>query len=815
MSEHQQHYVPPAFVSVGESPSSQRQTLGGVGEYQHHGEGDGGIGLGWMKFSGLRTSSSLVMDPHGSGPDMLVSEQHQTAMGDVGWGSSHGGVSTGWGGQEDLHRYQHRPQGGADRWGGGFGDRRGRFTGGSKVGSGADSDSWRSPASSGQSKWQEEPSWRAHPQQHTSFGNTRGGWRSHHREENGGLESDMRNLSIHQQSPLVFGTGGGRNGNLPFGPSKARYRYSTDILAKIYRQLLYTGRLGLPEDIARDDPDLFTRVGEFVDVVEQLHGGPPRSANSYINLVKSDIGAEMKEPSIGTFLPDTVDADPVVSHVTMPVVEEPKPVPVEDTYLYIDPQGQWQGPFNRSNILEWHAAGFFPLDLVIQCTSGSQQVCTLRDWLLIWSSAEQTLVPPSPIQTVPAVQVGVMGAVEASAAEAPVANAYVNSQSPLAMPHEDTQQQDPVNVVLEEHHSVQVQPDEFVDEPVKSPIAPVRPETKPAPWVAAQQPDSTAISLLDIQLEEDARRREVEKEAAQQIAKSMSGKSGWASVAKPAGAGMVSLTDIQNEELQSRVQSEQSGGAFWKYDEPKSPLHGNKSPVSMPAKAAGGWAAALSSGTMNRTHVQPSPTVTARRATVTSGAPPPPPPPPPPATSADQTSQTTVMKNSDAEAIPSLSLSDVPTVGDGHPLTGEFRTWCMEQMKTLTGSEDVTLCEFLMTVESNSEVADYVAAYLGATAAAATFSSEFLRRKLAELAAGTGKKSRKARAKARAKAAAAAAATASPNSARHDETHANDIEDSSWEKVEISKKKGKGSALQSGQGAVGHYSSAFAVLGGR
>ena len=164
---------------------------------------------------------------------------------------------------------------------------------------------------------------------------------------------------------------------------------------------------------------------------------------------------------------------------------------------------------------------------------------------------------------------------------------------------------------------------------------------------------------------------------------------------------------------------------------------------------------------------------------------------------------------------PMLSLSDLPTVGDGHSLTGEFRSWCMEQMKTLTGSEDVTLCEFLMTVESNSEVADYVAAYLGATAAAATFSSEFLRRKLAELAAGTSKKSRKARAKARAKAAAAATA-ASPSTARHDDARANDIEDSSWEKVETSKKKGKGSSLQSErQSSMGNYSSAFAVLGGR
>lgn len=751
------------------------------------------------------------MESHGH--DMLVSEQHHATMGAAGWGSSQGGVSTGWGGQEDVHRYQQRPQGGVDRWSNGFGDRRGRFTGGSKVGSGADSDSWRSPAPSGQSKWQEEPSWRSHQLQHTSFSNTRGGWRNHHREENGGLDSELRNLSIHQQSPLVFGRGGGRNGNLPFGPSKAHYRYSTETIAKIYRQLLYTGRLGLPEDIARDDPDLFTRVGEFVDVVEQLHGATPRSADSYINLVKPDISADGKDPTIGSFLPVAVDPDPMVAHVAMPVMEELKPAPIEDTYLYIDPQGQWQGPFTRSSILEWHAAGFFPLDLVIQCTSSSQQVCTLRDWLLIWSNAKQVRVPPSPIQTAPAVQVGVIGATaRGSAAEPPVAHAYVNRQPPLAVPHNEIRQHAVGNIVVEEQQPAQVQ----LDQPVKSPVAPAKVETKPAPWVAAQQPDSTAVSLLDIQLEEDARRREVEKEAAQQIAKTMSSKSGWASVAKPSVAGMVSLADIQNEELQSRTHTEQSGGAFWKYDDPKSPLQGNVSPEPVPMpKASGGWAAALSSGVSNHPQVQSHAALPVRRPPVTAGAPPPPPPPPPPATAAGETSSSAVMKSSDTEAVPSLSLSDLPTVGDGHPLTGEFRSWCMEQMKTLTGSEDVTLCEFLMTVESNSEVADYVAAYLGATAAAATFSSEFLRRKLAELAAGTSKKSRKARAKARAKAAAEATA-ASPSTARHDDPRANDIEDSSWEKVEISKKKGKGSSLQSErQSSMGNYSSAFAVLGGR
>ncbi len=34
-------------------------------------------------------------------------------------------------------------------------------------------------------------------------------------------------------------------------------------------------------------------------------------------------------------------------------------------------------------------------------------------------------------------------------------------------------------------------------------------------------------------------------------------------------------------------------------------------------------------------------------------------------------------------------------------------------MRGLTGSADVTLCEFLLTVESNSEVAEYCTLYLG------------------------------------------------------------------------------------------------------
>lgn len=46
---------------------------------------------------------------------------------------------------------------------------------------------------------------------------------------------------------------------------------------------------------------------------------------------------------------------------------------------------------------------------------------------------------------------------------------------------------------------------------------------------------------------------------------------------------------------------------------------------------------------------------------------------------------------------------------------GAFRGWCQEQMRELTGSADVTLCEFLLTVESNSELAEYCTLYLGSS----------------------------------------------------------------------------------------------------
>ena len=61
-------------------------------------------------------------------------------------------------------------------------------------------------------------------------------------------------------------------------------------------------------------------------------------------------------------------------------------------------------------------------------------------------------------------------------------------------------------------------------------------------------------------------------------------------------------------------------------------------------------------------------------------------------------------------------------------------------MRGLTGSSDMTVVDFLMSLPSAGEVRDYVALYLGDTEHAQAFGAEFLRRKRADpsLGAATG-----------------------------------------------------------------------------
>lgn len=69
-----------------------------------------------------------------------------------------------------------------------------------------------------------------------------------------------------------------------------------------------------------------------------------------------------------------------------------------------------------------------------------------------------------------------------------------------------------------------------------------------------------------------------------------------------------------------------------------------------------------------------------------------------------------------------------PSDGIEAPLSPEFASWCKAQLRALrNGDDDLTLVQFLMTVGSNAEVAEYLTEYLGRTPAVSAFSNEFIK----------------------------------------------------------------------------------------
>ncbi|CAM9814704.1 unnamed protein product [Choristocarpus tenellus] len=55
--------------------------------------------------------------------------------------------------------------------------------------------------------------------------------------------------------------------------------------------------------------------------------------------------------------------------------------------------------------------------------------------------------------------------------------------------------------------------------------------------------------------------------------------------------------------------------------------------------------------------------------------------------------------------------------------------WASQQLKKITGKDDLTLLEFCMSLTDASEIRQYIAAYLGSTPQVSSFATEFLQRK--------------------------------------------------------------------------------------
>lgn len=65
----------------------------------------------------------------------------------------------------------------------------------------------------------------------------------------------------------------------------------------------------------------------------------------------------------------------------------------------------------------------------------------------------------------------------------------------------------------------------------------------------------------------------------------------------------------------------------------------------------------------------------------------------------------------------------------GSGMTSEMADWCQSHLKKITGSDDMTLALFCMSCESNVEIREYMASYLGSTPQVSAFATEFIRRK--------------------------------------------------------------------------------------
>ncbi|KAL4426106.1 hypothetical protein ABPG77_002692 [Micractinium sp. CCAP 211/92] len=287
-------------------------------------------------------------------------------------------------------------------------------------------------------------------------------------------------------------SGGGVGGRMRWGASRAGRRYATDQLARLYKQMLYAGRLKLPAAVERDDPLLFLSPDEFVDVVEQLMGvDPAEAAQAFIDhyaLLRSfshrSLGGAGEEAGNSTAAGaqrqhSALVADGAGAHQGQPDQQQAVAADTPDEWCYKDPQGVIQGPFARTDIIEWYDAGFFPLDLQVRAASepADAPFKPLAALLLQWNKpvgppgfAAPGAAPAAPaLAPQPEPALPVPSAFEAAAAIAPAPSLLSDVSLPVELPE------------AEDLLAASLQHLELAPQPQPAPAAPAAPAAAAAP----------------------------------------------------------------------------------------------------------------------------------------------------------------------------------------------------------------------------------------------------------------------------------------------------------------------------------------------
>jgi hypothetical protein len=107
-------------------------------------------------------------------------------------------------------------------------------------------------------------------------------------------------------------------------------------------------------------------------------------------------------------------------------------------------------------------------------------------------------------------------------------------------------------------------------------------------------------------------------------------------------------------------------------------------------------------------------------------------------TTTTTTTTTTAAAASATISSPSTTTGDL-IFGKEVKASKEFLSWCSSSLKSLTNNDNQILIEFLLTLDNNSDVKDYIIETLGNTTKIIQFSEEFIRRKDLENFSATAK----------------------------------------------------------------------------
>jgi len=95
----------------------------------------------------------------------------------------------------------------------------------------------------------------------------------------------------------------------------------------------------------------------------------------------------------------------------------------------------------------------------------------------------------------------------------------------------------------------------------------------------------------------------------------------------------------------------------------------------------------------------------------------------------DALTASTTQKQVAGQSAKANGQNSLDDFGASGKMTPTLEAWCKDQMRKLSGNDDLTLLAFCMTLTDPTEIRQYLVAYLGSTPQVSSFATEFINRK--------------------------------------------------------------------------------------